>query len=31
MGSDEGRAAAADVPNFAHAGVEMLMFETKDV
>lgn len=31
MGSAEGRAAAADVPNFAQAGVEMLMFETKDV
>lgn len=31
MGSPEGRAAAADVPNFAQAGVEMLMFETKDV
>lgn len=31
MGSAEGRAAAADVPNFAQAGVEMLMFDTRDV
>ena len=31
MGSAEGRAAAADVPNFAQAGVEMLMFDTKEV
>ena len=31
MGSPEGRAAAADLANFAQAGVEMLIFETKDV
>lgn len=31
LGSAEGRAAAADVANFAQAGVEMLMFDTKDV
>jgi uncharacterized protein (TIGR02118 family) len=31
MGSAEGRAAAADVPNFANGGVEMLIFDTKDV
>lgn len=31
MSSAEGRAAAADVPNFAQAGVEMLMFDTKDL
>jgi uncharacterized protein (TIGR02118 family) len=31
MGSPEGRAAAADVPNFATGGVEMLIFDTKDV
>ena len=31
LGSPEGKAAATDVPNFAQAGVEMLMFETKDV
>ncbi len=31
LGSPEGRAASADVPNFAQAGVEMLIFETKDV
>ena len=31
MSSPEGLAAAADVPNFAQAGVEMLIFETKDV
>ncbi len=30
MRSAEGRAAAADVPNFAGAGVEMLMFDTKE-
>jgi uncharacterized protein (TIGR02118 family) len=31
MESPEGLAAAADLPNFAQAGVEMLVFETKDV
>ncbi|MGE0310165.1 MAG: EthD family reductase [Lautropia sp.] len=29
--SDEGKAAAADVANFAQAGVQMHMFETKTV
>jgi uncharacterized protein (TIGR02118 family) len=31
MGSAEGRAAAADVANFGQAGVEMLIFDTKEV
>ena len=31
LGSPEGRAAAADVPNFAQAGVEMLVFDTQTV
>ncbi len=30
LGSPEGRAAAADVANFADGGVEMLAFETRD-
>jgi uncharacterized protein (TIGR02118 family) len=31
LGSVEGRAAAKDVANFGQAGVEMLVFDTKDV
>lgn len=31
FGSPEGQAAAADVAKFATGGVEMLMFETKEV
>ncbi len=31
MASPEGQAAANDVQNFAQAGVEMLVFETKEV
>lgn len=31
LGSSAGAAAAADVANFAQAGVEMLMFDTKEV
>jgi uncharacterized protein (TIGR02118 family) len=31
LSSPEGGAAAGDLSNFAQAGVEMLMFETKDV
>ncbi len=31
LGSAEGMAAAGDVGNFAQAGVELLIFETKDV
>ena len=31
LGSPEGQAAAADLPNFAQAGVEMLIFESKEV
>ncbi len=31
MGSAEGRAAAKDVRNFGQAGVEMLMFEAREV
>ena len=31
LGSPEGGAAAGDLANFAQAGVEMLMFETKEV
>ena len=31
LGSAEGRAAAADLANFAQAGVEMLIFDSKDV
>lgn len=31
LASPEGAAAAADVPNFASGGAEMLAFETKDV
>ncbi len=31
MGSPEGKAAAADLPNFAQAGVDLLMFDTKTV
>jgi uncharacterized protein (TIGR02118 family) len=31
LGSSEGRASAADVPNFAQGGVDMLIFDTKEV
>ena len=31
LGSPEGQAAAGDVPNFAGAGADLLMFETKAV
>ena len=31
LGSIEGQAAAADLANFAQAGVELLIFECKDV
>ena len=31
LGSPEGQATAADLANFAQAGVELLMFETKEV
>ena len=31
LGSSEGTAAAGDLANFAQAGVEMLMFDTKEV
>jgi uncharacterized protein (TIGR02118 family) len=31
LGSPEGLKAAADVPNFAQAGVELLVFDSKDV
>ncbi len=31
LGSSEGAAAAGDLANFAQAGVEMLMFETREV
>jgi uncharacterized protein (TIGR02118 family) len=31
MASPQGRAAAADLPNFAAAGVTLLMYETQDV
>ena len=31
LGSLEGAAAAGDLANFAHAGVDMLMFDTKEV
>lgn len=31
FGSPEGKAAAADVPKFASGGVEMQMFDSKDV
>jgi uncharacterized protein (TIGR02118 family) len=31
LGSPEGQAAAGDLPNFATGGVEMLIFDTKDV
>lgn len=30
LGSPEGQATAADLANFAQAGVELLMFESKD-
>ena len=30
LGSPEGQAAAGDLSNFAQAGVELLMFDTKD-
>jgi uncharacterized protein (TIGR02118 family) len=31
MGSPEGQAAAGDLANFAQAGVDLLIFESKDV
>ena len=31
LGSPEGQAVAGDLANFAQAGVELLMFESKDV
>ena len=31
LGTPEGQATAADLDNFAQAGVELLMFETKEV
>lgn len=31
LGSPEGQAAAGDLGNFAQAGVELLMFDTKDI
>ena len=31
LGSPEGQATAADLANFADAGVELLVFDTKDV
>ena len=31
LGSDQGNATAADLGNFAQAGVDLLMFESKDV
>jgi uncharacterized protein (TIGR02118 family) len=31
LGSPEGQAAAADLANFAQAGVELLMYETEDL
>ena len=31
LGSPEGQATAADLGNFAQAGVELLMFETRAV
>lgn len=31
LGSPEGQAAAGDLANFAQAGVELLIFESKDV
>ena len=31
LGSSQGAAAAGDLANFAQAGVEMLMFDTKEV
>ena len=31
LGSPEGQATAADLANFADGGVELLMFDTKDV
>ena len=31
MGSAEGQAAATDLPNFATGGVEMLIFDTREV
>jgi uncharacterized protein (TIGR02118 family) len=31
LGSPEGQAAAGDLSNFAQAGVELLIFESKDV
>ncbi len=31
LGSAEGQAAAGDLPNFASGGVDLLMFDTRDV
>ncbi|UZE49045.1 EthD family reductase [Rhodopseudomonas sp. P2A-2r] len=31
LGSAEGQAAAGDLPNFASGGVDLLMFDTKEV
>ena len=31
LGSDEGKATAADLANFAQAGVELLVFDTKEL
>jgi uncharacterized protein (TIGR02118 family) len=31
LGSTEGQATAGDLPNFASGGVDLLMFDTKDV
>ena len=31
LGSPEGKAAAADLANFAQAGVELLVFDSKDI
>lgn len=31
LGSPEGQATAADLGNFAHAGVELMVFDTKEV
>ena len=31
FGSAEGKATAADVPNFASGGADILIFDTKDV
>ena len=31
LGTDEGKATAADLGNFAQAGVDLLMFESREV